>query len=433
MLAGGAVAVGLPILDVMLNDNGDAFAGTDQPLPTRLFTWFWPLGLGEGDYVPKGVGADYELPAQCAALKPFQSKLNYFTGGQVYLDGHVNGTHFTGVQGIMTGTVGKVGEYFGSLDSLVADVIGSGTRFRSLAAICSGEASASWSARSDSGVEAAEISPSAMYARIFGAEYRDPNAASFTPDPDVMLRRSALSGVSDERNKLMRVVPASDRAKLDSYFTSLRTLEHKLDVQLEKPAPLAACTKASEGKKDDGRVLTLAEEAMGRHEVFTHLYTHAFACDQTRVANLYISGAFSGLRREGDAVSHHTYTHEEPIDPKLGYQPICGWFQQRYMRALHDIAFALSSVQEGDRTLLDRTIVFAFTDHGAPRVHSLKNYPLFTVGSGNGRLKTGLHVSRPGDAATRVSFTIQQAMGVSASGWGSASNAVNSPISDVLA
>jgi hypothetical protein len=433
MLAGGAVAVGLPILDVMLNDNGDAFAGTDKPLPTRLFTWFWPLGLGEGDYVPKNAGADYELPVQCAALKPFQKKLNYFSGGQVFLDGHGNGTHFTGVQGIMTGKVGKVGEYFGSLDSIIADEIGADTRFRSLVAVCSGEPSASWSARSDSGVEPAEVSPSALYTRIFGPEYKDPNAAIFTPDPDVLLRRSVLSGITDERNQLVRVLPASDRDKLDSYFTSLRALEHKLDVQLQKPAPLAACSKAVDVKTDDGHILTVAEDAMGRHEVFTQLFTHALACDQTRVVNLVISAAFSGLRRAGDPVSHHTYTHEEPIDMKLGYQPICGWFQQRYMRALHDIALSLDRVQEGDKTLLDRTIVFAFTDHGAPRVHSVKNYPLFTIGSGNGRLKTGLHVPRPGDAATRVGYTLQQAVGVPSSSWGTASNMVSSPISDVLA
>ena len=36
MLAGGAVTVGLPVFDCLLNDNGTAFADTGAPLPTRF-------------------------------------------------------------------------------------------------------------------------------------------------------------------------------------------------------------------------------------------------------------------------------------------------------------------------------------------------------------------------------------------------------------
>ena len=41
----GSVAVGLPLLDVFLNENGTALAATGQPLPARFGTWF--LGLAE--------------------------------------------------------------------------------------------------------------------------------------------------------------------------------------------------------------------------------------------------------------------------------------------------------------------------------------------------------------------------------------------------
>ena len=44
-------------------------------------------------------------------------------------------------------------------------------------------------------------------------------------------------------------------------------------------------------------------------------------------------------------------------------------------------------------------------------MHSMKRYPILTAGSGGGRMKTGLHVAAEGDAATRVGFTIQQALG----------------------
>src|SRR5689334_21207711 len=100
-VAGGAISLALPILDGMLNENGDAFAATGKPLPSRFATWFWPLGLGEGNWVPANAGTDYELPSQLEPLKPLQKKMNLFSGGQAFLDGQGSVTHFTGCQAQM--------------------------------------------------------------------------------------------------------------------------------------------------------------------------------------------------------------------------------------------------------------------------------------------------------------------------------------------
>jgi hypothetical protein len=432
MMGGAAVTIGLPILDCMLNNNGDAFAATGQQIPPRFISWFWGLGLGEQDWRPKTTGANYELPPQLQALKPLQKKLNLISGTQVFLDGNANNTHFTGVQGHHTGTVTSAAEFYGSVDTLIGDVIGKGTRFRSLEVACDGDPKACWSARLDSGKLSAEVSPLKLYTRIFGPEFVDPNAADFKPDPAVMVRRSALSTVSEDRADLMRDLGAGDRAKLDNYFTALRSLEQKLEIQLQKPAPLPSCTKPVALEKDE-ELTSLAVDAMERHDLFVMLLTHALACGQTRVANLCITQGMSGLRKEGEASNHHTYTHEEPIDPVLGYQPKAAWFQMLYMKGLYDFATALDSVQEGDKTLLDRSILYAFTDHGAPRLHSMHNFPFITLGSGNGRIKTGLHVTSPGDAATRVGFTMMQAMGVSMGSWGTGGNRVTNPFTELLA
>ncbi len=431
MLGGTALSVGLPILDCMLNTNGDAFAADGAPIPPRFVTWFWGLGLGEQDWRPKATGANYELPPQLQVLNPMKKKLNLFSGGQVFLDGQANNTHFTGVQGHFTGKVTSAAEFYGSVDTLIGDVIGRGTRFRSLEVSCDGDPKACWSARLDTGKLSAEVSPVALYTRIFGPEFKDPNAAEFTPDPEVMIRRSALSTVTEDRQDLIRDLGAADRAKLDNFFTALRSLEQKLDIQLQKPAPLPSCTRpAAPGEQE--KLSTLASDAMERHNLFVSLLTHALACGQTRVANLCITQGMSGLRREGEASNHHTYTHEEPVDPVLGYQPKAAWFQSLYMKGLLDFATALDGVQEGDKTLLDRSILYGYTDHGAPRLHSVHNFPFLVLGTGNGRIKTGQHISAPGDAATRVGFTMMQAMGVSLSAWGTGSNRVTSPFSDIL-
>ena len=129
VLAGAAVNVGLPLFDCLLNDNGTAYAATGAPIPLRFGTWFWGLGLGEGEWRPKVAGAGFELPPQLRSLKPLQSKLNLFSGGEVFLDGQANQTHFSGVQGFWTGKVTGAGDFFGSVDSAISDVIGRTTRF----------------------------------------------------------------------------------------------------------------------------------------------------------------------------------------------------------------------------------------------------------------------------------------------------------------
>lgn len=432
MMAGAAVTVGVPILDCMLNTNGTAFAATGRPIPPRFGTWFWGLGLGESDWTPKATGSNYELPPQLKALKPFQAKMNVFSGSNVYLDGQSNNTHFTGVQAQLTGRVSSTRGYTNSLDNVIGDVIGAGTRFRSIGVACDGDPGSSWSARPEGGRAPAEVSPLALYTRIFGPEFTDPNVATFVPDPGVIIRRSALSAVTEQRKDLIRNLGSADRQKIDNYFTALRALEQKLEIQLQKPEPLPACSKPAEPEKEKEQRASLLVDAMQRHDLFASLMAHALACGQTRVVNLSVTEGMSGLRLEGDPISHHTYTHEEPIDKELGYQRKCAIFESRYMQALHDFMATLDSIKEGEKSLLDRTVLYAFTDHGAPRLHSLRNLPLFTIGDGDGRLKTGQHIALSNDPSTRITFTLQQAMGVPVGKFGEGSNLATNPIKEIL-
>src|SRR5260370_22354153 len=97
------------------------------------------------------------------------------------------------------------------VDQLVADVIGTKTRFRSLEVTSTGNAVHSYSRRAGAAVNPAETSPAALYTRIFGPEFKDPNAADFKPDPQVMARQSVLSAVKDPRDDPAKTLGASDK------------------------------------------------------------------------------------------------------------------------------------------------------------------------------------------------------------------------------
>ena len=427
---GTAVALGLPMLECFLNTHGTAYAATGAALPPCFGSWFWGLGLTPNLWVPETAGADYELPEHIKVLEPVKDKINLYSGAQVFLDGKVNQNHYSGAQGQMTGMVSRNGsDYSTSLDTIIGDHIGKGTRFRSLEATCDGDGSNTWSARGSSGLNPSETSPLELYKRIFGEGFRDPKSTDFEPDPAVMVRHSVLSAVSEQRKALMSSVSTADQARLDEYFSSVRDLEQKLAFELERPPELPACSVPGEQQEEIGTLIAQVEQT---HKQFAQLFAHALSCGQTRIFNLTLGSAFSRLRNPGDVNVYHSLTHEERVDPELGFQPQCKWLAEKSMGFFKEFVQALDAIKEGDSTLLDRTVVFAFTDHGEARMHSMKRYPVLTAGSGGGRMKTGLHVAAEGDAASRVGFTVQRALGVVNGSWGTESNQVTRPYSEVL-
>ena len=429
-IQGSTVVMGLPILESFLNSNGTAFAdGTE--LPPCFGSWFFGLGLTPGRWQPEVIGSNYELPEHVAALQPIKEKLNIFSGLQIFLDGKVNQNHISGAQGQMTGVVTRsAADYDESFDAVIDKQFGANARFRTLEVACDGNASSGWTARGRNGKTPCQISPLELYRRIYGDGFIDPNQADFAPNPEVMVRHSVLSAVTEQREKLMNSVSSDDRSRLDEYFSSLRDVEQKLAFELERPAPLPACSIPSMDVEEIGTMVTQVQHT---HKQFATLLSHALACGQTRIFHITLGNAFSTLRLPGEPSAYHALTHEEPIDPELGYQPKCKVIGEQCMGFFVELLQALDSIQEGEGTLLDRSLVYAFTDHGEARLHSMKNLPVFTAGSAGGRLKTGLHISAEGDAATRVGFTIQKALGVVTNKWGVESNEVTTPFSEVLA
>ena len=352
------------------------------------------------------------------------------------LDGRPRGAHTVGPAVILQGTTPPTLDHAfnpePSIDVLIADVIGKRTRFRSLEVSCTGNPVSTHSKRAGSAMNPSEISPLALYTRIFGAEFKDPNAADFTPDAAVMARRSVLSAVGDQTRRLMSQLGAADRAHLEQYLTSLRELEQQLDLQLERPAPLAACSVPA--KPGETPVGTEVAQVTANHRLFAKLLAHALACDQTRVFNVMLTDGLSQLRFAGEANTQHLFTHEDPIDQKLGYQPNVIRFVPPVLENLGALLTELDGIREGDRTLLDRMLVLAYTDSGYAKNHTTDNIPMLTAGGAGGRMKTGIHfAAAKGDPVTRVSLTVQQAVGLPASSFGTESNRTTKTITDVMA
>jgi hypothetical protein len=433
VLGGAAVTVGLPFLNCFLDDNGTALAATGAPLPVRFGTWFWGLGYTPSRWVPQTVGENYDLPPEIKYIEPYKNKINVLSGFDVKLDGRPNSVHYSGTFGMRLGVAPDQPDKsdLPTLDVIIGDAIGNGMRFKSLDVAATGNATDSYSRRTVNDVNPGEGSPIAFYTRVFGPDFRDPNAADFKPDPDVMLRLSVLSSIKDQRDALIRYVGSEDKARLDQYFTSLRQVEQQLQLQLEKPPRAEACHVPT--KPVEAPIGYQVDNVIANHRLMAQLVAMALACNQTRVFNVVYSDSRSQVHRAGSTTIHHQYTHEEPIDKDLGYQVQSGWFVERSMEAWATFVATLASFKEGDGTLLDNSLVLAHSDTSFAKTHLLQGVPAMTAGSAGGRLKTGIHVATNGDPVSRIGLTMQQAMRLPVERWGVGTMETNQPISQLLA
>lgn len=433
MLGGAAINVGLPLLDCFLNDHGTALAANAGPLPVRFGTWFWGCGVNPERWTPSSAGAGYELSQELAPIAAVKEHVSVLSGYKVILDGRPNYPHNSGVFGTLTGSAIAVSDQVETptLDVLISDAIGASSRFRSLDISATGDPKISYSRRSASVLNPPEVSPVALYTRIFGPGFQDPNAAQFTPDPRVMLRQSVLSVVGEDRRRLLRQVGSHDRARLEDYFTALRQSEQQLQIQLTAPPPAQACSVPP--RPADGPVGGEIEEAATNHRLMAQLLAMALACNQTRVFNVIFSQGASGLRKAGGSTAHHQLTHEEPVDKSLGYQPQATYFSQRSVQAWAEFVGILGRVREGDGTLLDNCLVLAHSDVSLAKVHDVTELPVMLAGRAGGRVRSGIHVRGNGESITRVGLTVQQVMGLSVERWGGRSMQATKPIDEILA
>lgn len=432
-LAGTAVGVGVPFLDLFLNESGTALA-SGAPLPQRFGTWFWGLGHTPGRGMRALEGTDYEFVDECLALEPYKKDyINYFSGFNTPLDGNASAVHYTGW---VAGKTGSVPKGFGgipapTLDTIIADKIGARSRFRSLELSSTGNPGDSYSYRSAGNHNAAEVSPLNFYLRLFGPEFRDPADKNFTPDPRVMLRQSVLSSVEADRSRLERTVGYEDKARLDQYFTSVRELEQQLEVSLSAPPALEACQRPEQ--PEEGPVGYEVETVGASHDALSKILALALACDQTKVFNMMYTQAASEARVKGTTFTHHILSHEEPPDDHLGYQIQTAWFNQRSFEALARMLDTFSDIREGDGTLLDNMLIFAQTDTSDAKTHSVIGIPSLTIGKAGGRINTGLHINGNAGPTSRIGLTLMQVMDVPVAEWGTRSLRTDRPIVELLA
>ncbi len=163
------------------------------------------------------------------------------------------------------------------------------------------------------------------------------------------------------------------------------------------------------------------------------LLAMSLACNQTRVFNCVHTPGSSETYIAGDSKIYHQYTHDEPTDAKLGYQPMSSKLAGMVMQGLGEFLAEMDAIKEGDGTLLDHMLVMGFSDTGYAKIHSLENIPIILAGGANGKHKAGQHIATKGESVTRISLTAQQIMGAPVGEFGAGAMKTSRPITEVMA
>jgi hypothetical protein len=247
-----------------------------------------------------------------------------------------------------------------------------------------------------------ETNPRLVFERLYGTLDTDPDPkkrARLNED-----RKSMLDYVSERTQRLVSTLGPSDRRKIDEYLTSLREIEKRIERVEDENRELTP-----ETEKPTGVPTSFVEHAKLNND----LLAVALQADVTRVSTLlYAKEASTRTYPElGFADAHHPLTHHrgraELIEKATKIE--C-----HHMEQFAYLVQKLKSIQDGDGTLLDHSMVVYGSSMSDPNQHFHYNVPCLLLGRGDGSIKPGRHVVYQDTPQTNLWLTLLDRMGVQA-------------------
>jgi BMFP domain-containing protein YqiC len=329
------------------------------------------LGLLPEHFFPKDAGRDYTLSPYLKLLEEHRADFTVLSGvSHPFVDGgHPSDISF------LTAAPHPASSSFRnsiSLDQLVAERIGAFTRFPSLTLAVNGGRSLSWTR---TGVA---IPPEDQASRVFNQLFLQGSPAEIEAQVrEIDAGRSVLDVVADQAKDLQRNVGARDRSRLDQYFSSVRDLEHRLQESrgwANKPKPTVKASPPIDPASP--------AQYMAKVKNMYDLARLAIETDSTRAITLMLNSVGTPVVQiAGETItdSYHNLSHHGLAEEKLTQLKVIDRWQ---MKLLAELLSSLKSVQEGDATLLGRTMVLYGTNLGDANAHSTTNLPTLLAGGG---------------------------------------------------
>lgn len=382
LLRGLGVTMALPWLEsVSVWGDETAKHKASQP-PVRMACFFAGNGFHSKEWWAKGEGAKMELGKVLQPLHPYREKM-LFLSGLYNKQALIGGIHSCQTGNLLTGaSLANGGEIRSgiSMDQIVARTLADQTKVDSLVLGCEHSIAAlhknysmiysshiSWSSATTP--TPLELYPALAFDRLFRDEVGRAD-------------KSVLDAVRKEAGGLRGKISRSDQRRLEEYLSSVREVEKRIENagkerQLQGWRP--TLDKPDIKRPSDG----IPQDIKEHMRLMCDILVLAFRTDTTRVCTLKLNNDHSSLRfphLNVDYMIHHLLSHSDSAD----------WLKVNrfFTEQVAYVAKKLDAVQEGDRTLLDNSMLLYLSSMMTGN-HNNTQLPVVMVGKGGGQIKTG--------------------------------------------
>jgi hypothetical protein len=343
--------------------------------PKRFLMFFTPCGQGPDFLQCRNEAGKLLLAPALKPLEPHAGQLLIFNGvnnqnalaDPASIDSGHQKPSMTVTTCVPTsnGTGGGI-----SIDQAIAAQISAGTKVPSLELGVMTRSSMSFSGPR---IRLPAIDdPKLAFAKVFSDAGTSPtDFARITAE-----RRSILDGVKQDYAGLIGRVGGEDRRKLESHLDGIREIEKRLGAGSAVPTCKAPPVPAS------------TKDFVTAGDAHIDLLALAFTCDVTRVGSLTYQGAGGNHQLPDYPRGIHDASHDYGKTGWPTRSRYSEWFAGRFATLLAK----LTASTEGDRSVLDNTVVYWFSEHGCGN-HNYDMMPIIVAGSGGGTFKTGRHIA----------------------------------------
>ncbi|MCJ8312076.1 MAG: DUF1552 domain-containing protein [Saccharospirillaceae bacterium] len=401
--------------------------GASEEAKKKFIMMFSPNGTMQSEFWPEGSETEFTFKRVLEPLTPIKDDVILYQGmhNQVEKPGD---THQRGMGGLWTAKKLTEGGSKGgnpgdtpvawaggaSIDQVIANLIGTQTRFKSLEyGVASGSANI-WTRMCyldrDVPMEP-EMDPYVAFSRLYGSASSD--GVSEQTQRSIRLN-SVLDDVSDDLSSIRNFLSAEDRQKLEYHTQYVRQIEQTLQA----PDISGDCYMPTLGVRVE---INKDENIPKIGKLFMDLIVSALACGQTQVASLQWTRAVSQAQYTFLDVykSHHVLSHySDGVEWAFeAITKINNWYAQQF-------AYLVKKLKEtpdpsGQGSLLDNSFMIWGNELGKGDSHSLRDIPFVSAGSLQGAFNTGRYIRQESQQPhAKLLTSIANAYGANLTGFG---------------
>jgi len=394
--------IGLPWLESF---SSRCFAAPLQQAPVRFGCFFIGNGISTSgsvsDWSAKGSGNTFELGKLLSALDPVKDQLNVIENSHFHetnhyktpllLTGHDRSSSFESVQPH-------------SIDQVFAQGWNGTTEIPGLTLGC----------EEDPRVTVGNI---AWRNGVPVPKHYDPGVvfdSLFNGPVEHKRNKSILDFVSEDVRNLQGAVSQTDQQRLEEYLTSIREIEKRINW-LPKEEGWRPTLSKPDMKRPGGAPPFPLQDYM---PLMADLVLLAFRMNKTRVATLMLNHGGSHLNFDFLGVNggYHNISHG---NNREAHETITKF----HVQVFGDFLKKAQACQEGERTLLENSVLMFTSTMRTGNSHDSQNLPLLIAGSGGGALKPGKAIDAQGKHIRHITFGLTRQLGMELNSLGDTTEA----------